>query len=406
MKQGKENIGALAREVHRQEGAKEDVCAPTAIMEMQLHELIPESHRPDPNDLLGSILSETEKRTEQKQAEEVRPIVIPRLILHDKGRDYAYDLTDRFATSSAVPRNIPTNFALLLKDAHPDLYVATWNRFNTQYESNRMIRSFNWSGNGGVREARFEASNMFNTHLDNFQVMEQILPILLELKCTIVSCDVTPDHLYIKALSPKLTGDIRKGDVIRGGIVLRNSETGMGSFELTQLIERLVCLNGLILPSTAGGIRRRHVGSRQTGGNGGVFNVLRDETIQKQLDAFWSEAQDLTRNMLDENIFRKSVKKLQETTERKLEGDIPEGVRILGKKMQLTEKESSGVMRHLIEGGDLSQWGVVNAVTRLSQDVESYERATELEAIGGKIVEMNRRDWKDISEAEPKKKSA
>lgn len=36
---------------------------------------------------------------------------------------------------------------------------------------------------------------------------------------------------------------------------------------------------------------------------------------------------------------------------------------------------------------DFSQFGLVNAVTRSSQDVEDYNRATELERIGGTILE-------------------
>ena len=38
-------------------------------------------------------------------------------------------------------------------------------------------------------------------------------------------------------------------------------------------------------------------------------------------------------------------------------------------------------------GNDLSHYGLVNAVTRASQDIEDYNRATELERIGGVLLE-------------------
>ena len=57
------------------------------------------------------------------------------------------------------------------------------------------------------------------------------------------------------------------------------------------------------------------------------------------------------------------------------------------------------MLRYLIEGGDLSQFGLHNAVTRMSQDVEDYDRASDLERVGGKIIELSATEWKTIAEA-------
>jgi hypothetical protein len=40
-------------------------------------------------------------------------------------------------------------------------------------------------------------------------------------------------------------------------------------------------------------------------------------------------------------------------------------------------------------GGDLTSWGLGNAVTRMAQDVPSYDRSTELESIGFEIMQHN-----------------
>ena len=43
--------------------------------------------------------------------------------------------------------------------------------------------------------------------------------------------------------------------------------------------------------------------------------------------------------------------------------------------------------------------GQVNAVTGYSQEVEKYDRATDLEALGGRLIELQAREWKEIAEA-------
>ena len=65
----------------------------------------------------------------------------------------------------------------------------------------------------------------------------------------------------------------------------------------------------------------------------------------------------------------------------------------------LNEGERSGLLRHLIEGGDLSAYGLVNAVTHFAQDVDDYDRATEFEALGGRLLEQSKAEWDTLAEA-------
>ncbi|MFR4165208.1 MAG: DUF932 domain-containing protein, partial [Dorea formicigenerans] len=51
------------------------------------------------------------------------------------------------------------------------------------------------------------------------------------------------------------------------------------------------------------------------------------------------------------------------------------------------------------ESNDLTLYGLSNAVTRHSQDVESYDRASELESIGYSILTMPPRQWSRINRA-------
>lgn len=79
--------------------------------------------------------------------------------------------------------------------------------------------------------------------------------------------------------------------------------------------------------------------------------------------------------------------------------DIPGIVRLTSKDFKITENESAGVLQHLIEGKDLTLYGLSNAITRYSQDVESYDRATELESIGYNVLTMPATQWKRINQA-------
>ena len=58
-------------------------------------------------------------------------------------------------------------------------------------------------------------------------------------------------------------------------------------------------------------------------------------------------------------------------------------------------------MQRLIESNDLTLYGLSNAVTRHSQDVESYDRASELESIGYSILTMPPRQWSRINRQPP-----
>ena len=60
--------------------------------------------------------------------------------------------------------------------------------------------------------------------------------------------------------------------------------------------------------------------------------------------------------------------------------------------------EQDGILKYLIEGGDLSQYGLSNAVTRYSSDVEDYDRATQIESIGWAVATMPATQWKEINE--------
>lgn len=45
----------------------------------------------------------------------------------------------------------------------------------------------------------------------------------------------------------------------------------------------------------------------------------------------------------------------------------------------------------------MNRFGLANAVTRASQDLSDYDRATEFERMGGLIVELPTSQWQQIA---------
>ena len=90
---------------------------------------------------------------------------------------------------------------------------------------------------------------------------------------------------------------------------------------------------------------------------------------------------------------------MSDQTRQFIKGDPVKAIQVLGEATVMSKDEQSSVLRHLIEGGDLSRFGLMNAVTRTAEDVQSYDRATEIETLGGRILDLAANDWQRIAEA-------
>ena len=142
-------------------------------------------------------------------------------------------------------------------------------------------------------------------------------------------------------------------------------------------------------------LRKTHVGrSLDAEPPSGI--VFKDDTLQADNRAFFLRVRDVVEMAVSESTLRLVGEKLRGTREIQLAGDPVQAVEVLGQRHGLTETERAGVLRSLIEGGELSGFGLVNAVTHFSQQVADYDRATELEALGGRLVECPASDWKSL----------
>ena len=132
---------------------------------------------------------------------------------------------------------IPAKYYDKMRAENPELLAQNVNSWFTMTPQKRMVRTLD--GN-----ARAFLSERYR-RIDNAEIAEAVLPILAEMPdVRIESCEITESKMYLKAVNPRLTAEVVPGDIVQSGILITNSEVGMGSMSIQPLVYRLVCTNG------------------------------------------------------------------------------------------------------------------------------------------------------------------
>jgi len=283
---------------------------------------------------------------------------------------------------------IPAKYYDKMRSEYPELLATNINSWFERTPSRRMLRTLDGT-------ARAFLSDRYR-RIDNFEVAETVLPILSGMKGSIIkSCELTDSRMYLKVVNTMIEAEVKKGDVVQAGLLITNSEVGLGSVAVTPLVYRLVCSNGMIIADNS--LRKYHVGRVNEADNN--FGIYRDETIEADDRAFLMKIEDTVQAAMNEVIFKQVIDKMKEATEAKMESHkIPQVIELTAKEFNITQEESNGILGHLIEGGDLSLYGLSGAITRFAHDVDSYDRSTELEATGWKVLTMPSSTWKRMNE--------
>ncbi|WP_245916107.1 DUF932 domain-containing protein [Merismopedia glauca] len=176
--------------------------------------------------------------------------------------------------------------------------------------------------------------------------------------------------------------------------MISNSEIGLGAIKVEPLLFRLVCENGMIAPDFSQ--KRYHIG-RAAASTEQAYELFTDETLKADDEAFLLKIRDTVRAAVDLTKFTTIVERMRSAKEQKIEGNPVKAVEIASKTLGLSQKESGSVLNHLIQGGDLSAYGILNAITRTSQDLPDYDRATDLERVGSEVLALPASRWREIA---------
>lgn len=288
----------------------------------------------------------------------------------------------------AARLEIPGKYYDRMRTEAPALLATNVNHFLHNEPETRLVRTLD----GKVRAF---LSDRYQ-RIENEEIANMVLPILLEQKgVKVASASITETRMYIKATFTHIRAEVKVGDEVESGVIISNSEVGLGAVNISPFVNRLVCMNGMVVND--GKFAMRHLGGRLAEGQS-VYEMLTDETLKADDKAILLKVRDVLRGCFDEVRFRKTVARMTEATTQKIEGNPVEAVKLLAKKQSLTGFEETSILRNLIEGADLSRWGLINAVTATAkEDVLDYDRATELETLGGNLLMLPAPQFKEYA---------
>lgn len=299
--------------------------------------------------------------------------------------------------------DIPRKYYDKMLAEKPELLANNVNAWFHKYPAKRMVRTLD-------KGARAFLSDKFRIDMENEDFAEAVLPVIQDLGLEIMSSEITDRRLYIKAVDRKVVRELAKtgakfGDgghtivrVTSPAITISNSEVGLGALSIQGGVYDAFCSNLGSFGERS--MRQAHVGGRHTIEEGELYAMLSDKSRRLDAAALWSKVRDVVRGVFDKAKFDALIDKIEGTQAEKIESsDVVQVVQKINKRIGLNETEGKSMLKHLIEGGDLSRFGVYNAVTRMSQEVESYDRATELERVGAQVIELPRKEWQVLAEA-------
>jgi hypothetical protein len=355
---------------------------------------------------LTALATELERRAEAKRdyvadTRHVNAEVVGDAVKLNIGTFGQFDINDLAHRQIGEATNVPAVYYDKMRKEAPDLLAANVNRWFRQDAAKKTIRILD----GNVRAV---LSDRFNTGIEHEDMAARILPVLIKHDLDIMSADLTERRMYIKVVNKSVSRDLAKiggafGDgkhnilrTVSPALTISNSEVGMGAASILGGVYDGFCSNLATFGERS--VRKYHVGGRQSVGED-VYALLTDETRRKTDEATLAQMADVVAAAFERARFDSLVDKIEGTASDRIEGDPVKAVSFASKKFGLTEGEGKDVLRHLIEGATLSRFGLYNAITRASQDVADYDRATELERLGGRIIELPDTEWKVIREA-------
>jgi len=301
----------------------------------------------------------------------------------------------------AQKANLDVRTARRVQQNYPRQFDSLVNAIWQKEPSVRMLRTFDspTTPNHGI--VRAVVSDKFKT-FDNSDLLESALPQLIDspAQWQVVTGSVTDRRLYLRLKSNAITGQAAVGDVMANGIMLSNSEVGMGSVSVAQLVWTLACLNGMQSEKRS---RHSHVTSSRADGD--TWGVLSDEAKAADNLALSLKVRDLVTDYADRDNFDKTLERMREAHNDTIEGGPSAAVEALGKVLQIPKKQNDNLLDGLMatigqsgyeNGKAISRATLVNAVTRVANNVADDD-VDDWQKLGGRVLDLPKSEWQRVA---------
>jgi hypothetical protein len=312
--------------------------------------------------------------------------------------EHHFPVQDLAHSQIAERLKIPGAYYRRMRTDNPELLRSNVNTWWKEEPAKCIVRTLD----GGARAYLSDSYRRF----DNVDLAEVVLPVLTELNLNIISAEITERRLYIKAVDQNIEAKVPTGKALGDGtheffdclspaLQISNSEVGLGALSieigtLTKMCTNLAWMSGK-------GMRKWHIGKSDAGED--IERLLTDETRKASDKAVYMTMVDVVRNAFNEERFGAMAAEIAGSSKRKIEADPAAVIELVAERFSMNKDSRASVLRHLIEGGSLTQYGLANAITRTAEDEASYDTATDYEKAGRTIMMLSEDDWKEYAKA-------
>ena len=364
---------------------------------------------------LEALLAEVQRQSRAKQdfvastEEAIRMVPMPGfprevalvLLGADDQALRRFRISDHCHHQIAGRLQIPWKYYDRLLTDHRDLVMDQVNALFEREPARRLLRTMDGIARGFLSDRYLR--------IDNDAILTNTLPPIIrgDIETKLLSSHVsdqggmslkllmTDDSLAVD-LGRTARGDAQ--DIVRPGFRMSNDEVGRGKTKIEGFFYRSYCLNGCVFGTESTfDFSRTHLGGKIL--DGIDYEVLSDETRRLEDQTIVAQIRDVMTAIGDKAFHVKLGERLLATKQSEHIAKPTDAIRFLAKEVNLTDSETDQALTNLLTDADLTQWGAVNAVTKIANsDETTYERANELESIGAKILALNPASWNRIAE--------
>ena len=223
------------------------------------------------------------------------------------------------------------------------------------------------------RESLFrtiQGNQVRSIHTDSYQPFDDVdvLPLVAEAlgddEVQVQLFNQDDNYTHLRLIFPRQVAEARPGDYLYGAIHISNSETGLRSVQISSLVYRLVCTNGLVRPETTSKVAARHIGNPAR---------MRDFIANAV-----KEAKLGTVRLVEE--FKASVHRTLEEPIKLIERTAAEG--------SLTQEQFQRILTSFATEGDTTLYGAINAFTHAAQAEPTVEARYQMERTGAQLLRL------------------
>lgn len=309
--------------------------------------------------------------------------------------EQAFVINDHAHGQIAEHAKIPAGYYRRMREEAPQLLSDSIRTWFDKAPARRMVRAMMPGAGQEQPIARAFLSDKFS-RMDDDRFANVVMPAIFDVPgAKVLSCGLTDVKTTIKFVSPRLERQVKVGDTVQFGVAYSNSEVGCGRLTGTLFAYQLRCTNGMCVEEEM--FASTHVGKRvgQMRDLGEVFQL---DTLAADGEATILKLRDFTKELLSDRFINAQVEKMQALTTTNLANPV-KAVEKLAKQQSFGGDLQNDILKHLVERGELTMWGLQNAVTRAAEDRADYDEATKLETLGGRMLSLGRQEYRELAEA-------